>query len=189
MSSSYYAGAPRDAGGASWRSRRDGDQAPASFPHDDITAVACKATTVAVRSDHDKHSVPVSPPSSGIDRERGDEDHRSLAAGKQAAMSGNIEQPGGRVNGSSSDAPSGTRSDGDDESQAVSAVALLLLAASATSQAKLPVTFGVAGGGKSVREQAFPACADGCREITYEEIISYFFLPLSHSLSIHVQKC
>lgn len=123
---------------------------------------------VAVRSDHDEHSVPVSPPSSGFETERRrDEDRRPLPAGKQAAMSGNIEQPGDRDrdNGGLLNTASGTRSDdGDDDSQAVSAVALLLLAASATSQPKLPVAFGAPGRGASVREQAFPACVDGCRD-------------------------
>lgn len=154
MSSSYHAGAPR-ARASSWRY---GDQAPpASFPHDEITAVPSHATKVAVGSGHEEHAVPVSPPSSGTEREQGDEDRLSLPTGKQAAASGNIEQPDGRANGNSPRESSRTRSDDNgDDSQAISAVALLLLAASATSQSKLPVACGAARGGASVRE-----CIDG----------------------------
>lgn len=179
MSSSFHNGAPH--AGPSWRSHRDGDQAAASFPHGDITTVAPKATKMANRSGQDELSVPVSPPSSDIAGERGAADCRTPHAGNQAAMSGNIEQPGDRANGSMSTESNGTRSDDNDDSQAISAVALLLLAASATSQTKLPVASGAAGGGKSVHEWGFPACADGCRENNLRRgySASLYFSPLS----------
>lgn len=186
MSSSYYAGTPH--AGPSWESHRDGDRAPGSFPHDDMTAVAPKATKVAVRSGHDELSVSASPPSSGIAGERGDEDGRSLPAGKQAAKSGNIEHPGDRASGNMPTEASETRSDDNDDSQAISAVALLLLAASATSQTKLPVASGAAGGGTSVHEWAFPACADVCREIKLRRDHSAFLSAPPLSLRAHKFK-
>lgn len=180
MSSYVYAGAhpPSE---ESWGSRRDGDQAaaPASFPHDnDMAAAVSKATKVEeVRgAGQVEHPVPVSPPpsSSGVETGRGDESRRPPPAGKLAAMSGNIEQPAGdRASGNLSRGSSGTQGDGDgdgdddddDDSQAISAAALLLLAASATAQSRLPVAFGAAGGGTSVREQiGFPVCAGVHRE-------------------------
>eukprot|EP00752_Nemacystus_decipiens_P004653 g4244.t1 len=129
-----------------------------------MVGVASKATKVAEGSDHDERSVPVSPPSSGIDRERGDEDHPCPPTGKQAAKSGNVEQPRDRANGNMPRESSRTRDDEDEDGQAISAVALLLLAASATSQTKLPVAPGATGGvsanGSPVAEGSSPSSAD-----------------------------
>lgn len=190
MSSPYNAGPPY--AGTSWGSHRDGDQAPvASFPHDHMTAIVSKATKVAVGSGHDERSVPVPSPLSGIERARGDEGRRSLPAGKQAwRMSGNTEQPDDRANGNFTRQSSGMCSDDSEDSQAISAAALLLLAASATSQTKLPIGFGAASRGTSVHENVFRRVKMVTARIKCEEVIRIpFFVCPSGSLAAWLPGC
>jgi len=142
MSSSYHTAAPRAAGAVTLsRFRRDGDQEPAGLARENpaVHAPEAPAPLSSGRSGHDEPSYPPSPSSSGIKGEERNEDGPPMPVGKQAAMgaamSGNIEQLGdytGHGSQGSSSEPASS------DSHAISAVALLLLAASATSHSELP---------------------------------------------------
>ena len=153
MSSSYYPAAAPAALPFSPFRRDDGDQKPAgdglARGSPTVPVPETAAAPVVGKSGHDEHSMSPSRPPSGIKKEEGNEDGLPMPAGKQAAaaaaaaagaataVSGNIERVGdndGRDSQGSSSEPAGS------DSHAMSAVALLLLAASATSHGGLPAS-------------------------------------------------
>lgn len=162
----YYAG-PRAAdvptAAPAFSSQDEGHKLAAGLFRNDTADTGKLAVT---RGDRDEHPAPAPAPSSGIDREERDEDDGcGMPTGKQppaaaplkaakghgnsnsrsssggAFTSGNTEQlDGNHGNSILRRSVSGTASDGSSDGQAISAVALLLLAASTTAHSsRLPV--------------------------------------------------
>lgn len=163
MSSSYYTAAPRAAAAAVplSRFRRDGDQEPGlARENPAVHAPEAAAPLVFGKSGHDEPSMSTSPSSSGIKGEEGIEDGLPMPVGKQAAtataMSGDIDRLGDKTG---RDAEGSSSEPASNDSHAVSAVALLLLAASATSHSELPACEAGACGGLFMIDSGFPRAA------------------------------
>lgn len=163
MSSSYHTAAPRAAAAVPLsRFRRDGDQEPGlTRENPAVHAPETAAPLSSGRSDHDEPSKSLSPSSSGIKGEEGIEDGLPMPVGKQAptstAMSGNIGRLG---DGTGRDAQGSSSEPASSDNHAVSAVALLLLAASATSHRELTACKAGTSGGPFVIDSGFPRADD-----------------------------
>lgn len=155
--------AGRAAGAAFMSCNQDGDRAPVEALANDT---ASPSRPAAERSGNDQRSVSVSPPSSGIDRdEEGGEPSvvfsfptEETRGSSSLATSGNVRQASPRANGNLQSTPGATYSGrevdylDENDDQAVSAAALLLLATSVSTQSTPQASSRAAGLGESLHD-------------------------------------